>query len=106
MVTPAVRAYTFSCFFVEGEQDTKPQDASEYTYVPSILLFHEEIMKTYNVPATIPKTEKDTRDVIMEKIKQDAEILPEEVESRGQAPLYMTAMIYVRNLAENLKFWK
>ena len=63
-------------------------------------------MKSYNVPPTIPKTEKDTRDMIMENLKRDAEVQPDVVESQDQPPFYMTAFIFVRNLAENLKFWK
>ena len=92
--------------FSDGEFDTKSQDASQYTYVPSLLLFHEEIMKTHNIPPTIPKTEKDSRDIIMEKIKLDAGKQTSLVEGNGQPPFYMTALVFVRNLAENLKFWK
>jgi len=90
----------------DGEFDTKAQDASQYTYVPSLLLFHEEIMKTYNVPPTIPKVERDSRDVIMDQIKQDAEKQTFALEMKEQPPFYMTALVFVRNLAESLKFWK
>ena len=63
-------------------------------------------MKTYNVPPTIPKVERDSRDIIMDQIKQDAEKQSFVLEMKEQPPFYMTALVFVRNLAENLKFWK
>eukprot|EP00795_Rhopilema_esculentum_P006418 gene6418-11859_t len=89
------------------EQDTKPEDASKDTYIPSLLLFHEEIMKTHNVQPTIPKTEAEPRDLIMENIRKDAEKDLSVIEAGVQEPpFYMTLFMFMRNLAGNLKFWK
>lgn len=63
-------------------------------------------MRTYGVQPTIPKAEKDPRDVIMERIKQDAELQPVTMEDKSEAPFYFTILVYIRNLAMNLRFWK
>eukprot|EP00794_Sanderia_malayensis_P009586 gene9586-10573_t len=92
----------------DGEFDTLVSDASKETFVPSMLLFHEEIMKTMDVKPTIPKTEPDVRDVIMAEIKKDALTQPSSVETKlsETPPLYMTMAFYLRNTLESLKFWK
>ena len=64
-------------------------------------------MKTYNVKPTIPKTEEEPRDLIMEYIRKDAEkdlrVIERDVQ---EPPFYMTLFMFMRNLAGNLKFWK
>lgn len=44
--------------------------ASSVTYLPSLLHFHEEIMKTLDIKPTVPKTELDRRDIIMQEIEK------------------------------------
>lgn len=91
----------------DGEHDTIAKDVSKKTYLPSMLLFHEEIMQTMNVKPTIPKTEPDPRDIIMQNIAKDAEALLPVTDSVATAPpIYLTFAFYARNMLENLKFWK
>ena len=93
--------------FQDGEHDTIAKDVSKKTYLPSMLLFHEEIMQTMNVKPTIPKTEPDPRDIIMQNIAKDAEALLPVTDSVATAPpIYLTFAFYARNMLENLKFWK
>jgi len=57
----------------EGPLDTKSDVVQEYTYMPSLLLFHEEIMKEMDIPMSIPKTTPERRDLIMKEIIEDVE---------------------------------
>jgi len=68
----------------EGEFDTKQDVVEEYTYVPSLLHFHEEIMKEMNIPMSIPKTQLERRDLIMKEIEED---LAEEERAKIEAEL-------------------
>ncbi len=107
---PFFRNILYLNLLLVEENDTLPAEASKETYIPSVLLFHEEIMKIMNVKPTIPKTEKDARDIIMEEIKKDAlsqkSSTAAVTELSEKPPLYMTMTFYARNLVENLKFWK
>lgn len=86
----------------EGDNDTKSDVVQQYTYVPSLLLFHEEIMLEMNIPMSKPKQGPERRDLIFEEIKNDAlaerehskENLVEEDESIGS------------RMIKKLAFWK
>jgi len=65
---------------VDGDSDTKAEDVQECTYIPSLLLFHEEIMMEMNIPMSVSKTSPERRDLIMKEIGEDLEL---ENEDRG-----------------------
>jgi len=56
---------------VEGPKDTPEAAVTAQTHTPSMLLFHEEIMKEMNIPMSIPKVGPERRDLIMQEIAED-----------------------------------
>lgn len=56
----------------EGDYDTKADEVQQYTYVPSLLLFHEEIMREMDIPMSMQKQGPERRDRIFMEIKNDA----------------------------------
>ncbi|XP_002162965.1 large ribosomal subunit protein uL24m [Hydra vulgaris] len=56
----------------EGDLDTRAEVVQQYTYVPSLLFFHEEIMKEMNIPMSVKKTELERRDLIMKELEEEA----------------------------------
>jgi len=56
---------------VEGPADTPVDAVNRQTYIPSMLLFHEEIMLDMNIPMSIPKRGPERRDLIMAEVAED-----------------------------------
>ena len=45
---------------------------TKQTYLPSLLYFHEEIMRAMNVPPSVPKTRPDRRDLMIKEVEKAA----------------------------------
>lgn len=89
----------------EGEFDTKTEAVEKYTYVPSLLLFHEEIMKEMNVLATIPKTNLERRDLIFQEIESEA--YAERKDAYLARPSHDdTFSGQIKRLGKHILFWK
>jgi len=54
-----------------GPLDTKEDVASAHTHIPSMLLFHEEIMLEMGIPMSVPKGGPERRDMVMKEIEED-----------------------------------
>jgi len=88
----------------EGDLDTKSDAVQQYTYVPSLLLFHEEVMKEMNIPMSVPKRGLERRDLIFMEIESEA---------FGERPLESSLDQASENsdsgtfgkIAQKLKFW-
>lgn len=57
----------------DGPSDTPADVVNRYTYMPSLLLFHEEIMLEMNIPMTVPKKGLERRDLIMKELEEEVE---------------------------------
>ena len=91
----------------EGELDTKADVVQQYTYTPSLLLFHEEIMKEMNIPMSIPKGDLERRDLIFREIENEA-IIDKENKSENEIDNSENAGIVgqLRSIGQTLMFWK
>jgi len=86
----------------EGELDTKSDVVQQYTYVPSLLLFHEEIMKEMDIPMSVPKKGLERRDLIFIEIEN--EVLKERevtIQSNNNGEIGTLG-----KMVRNLKFWE
>lgn len=88
----------------EGEDDTKADVVQQFTYVPSLLLFHEEIMKEMNIAMSVPKRAPERRDLIFNEIENDV------MEGREQDKLDAADSETQKNagsgILKKLAFWK
>jgi len=96
----------------EGDLDTKNDVVQQYTYMPSLLLFHEEIMLERNIPMSIPKTQPERRDLIMRELEEDMnkEIEEESNQAAEVAKLETTKSTFfldqVKQFGSRVMFWK
>lgn len=86
-----------------GKLDTETDVVKRHTYIPSLLLFHEEIMKEMNIPMTLPKTKLERRDLIMKEIEEDVTQENEEAKKIEQVQSQSGG---VTKLLDKIKFWK
>lgn len=56
----------------DGPLDTPSAAVTKQTYLPSLLYFHEEIMRAMNVPPSVPKTRPDRRDLMIKEVEKAA----------------------------------
>ena len=89
----------------EGEFDTKGDIIQEYTYMPSLLLFHEEIMMEMNIPMSVPKTQPERRDLIMKEIEED--VVNERMEEKKILSSEPKGIVdQLKDIGNNIMFWK
>jgi len=69
---------------VDGENDTSADVVTAQTYIPSLLLFHEEVMKEMNIPMSVKKQGLERRDLIMQEIEEEEMFLREEEEAEWE----------------------
>lgn len=69
-----------------GPGDTKEDIATSHTHIPSMLLFHEEIMLEMGIPMSVEKRAPERRDLVMKEIEDD-EIARREEEKGLEAEL-------------------
>ena len=85
----------------EGELDTRADIVQQYTYVPSLLFFHEEIIKEMNIPMSVKKTELERRDLIMKEIEE--EVMQEKLLKSD--PVSEDKKSFLANIKERFFFW-
>jgi len=91
----------------EGEFDTKADEVQQYTYTPSLLLFHEEIMRDMNIPMSVPKGELERRDLIFREIENEALIEKEKENKNNVDNSENTGIVeQLKNIGQTLMFWK
>lgn len=88
----------------EGEFDTKADVVQQYTYVPSLLLFHEEIMKEMELLMTVPKGELERRDLIFREIEND--VLKERSKSIDSPQTDTGIISQLQSMGKKMLFWR
>jgi len=89
----------------EGDNDTKSDIVQQYTYVPSLLFFHEEIMIEYDIPMTISKTSVDRRDLIFNELESEA-YKEREIAYANKPKPDSSIMGQLKAISQNVMFWK
>ena len=89
----------------EGDSDTKADIVQQYSYVPSLLLFHEEIMKDMNIPMSVPKTTLERRDLIFKEIEEEA--VQERRDGQSQVVENDSSIVgQLKSIGQNMMFWR
>ena len=87
----------------EGELDTKSDHVQQYTYVPSLLYFHEEVMKEMNIPMSIPKKGLERRDLIFREIENESlQEKASQLDTIGEK----SDVGGIGKMVQKLKFWQ
>jgi len=91
----------------EGDQDTVADVVTQYTYVPSMLLFHEEIMREHGVKMSMPKTEPDRRDLIFQELKAEHEQqLEQELIEKKEMTFLEELTSTAKSTVSSFMFWR